>query len=254
MKKTYFLTDTLETQLPVDFVNSTNKRYIEVHPCYIERTQKDVDKMEKAILMHGDFVWRDAYIDHALCICNEWRTKYKKYEFRSNSDTMKLWFTDIAPIKTTTKEILGRDYVDSNKNPQLHTFDYEEALEYLKGKFPDKTDELDQMYHDIEVDGFNFNSNILYLSDIYPIWGVFYSAYHFIDHVTKLYNDRQEFQNVKTKETGPVEDKEKKIIEYTTITTYDDPNINRKIKETTTVTYRLIDDDYKFFAEFLLMY
>ena len=101
--KTYFMTDQCENQYPIDFVCSTNPRYIEVHPCYIEKDSTAnilPDKLIAGIMMHGDFVERNAYQDHALLMCNERRSKYKKYQIRGCRDSFRLFFTDHDPSVT----------------------------------------------------------------------------------------------------------------------------------------------------------
>ena len=68
-------------RFPPEFLNSTNPRSIEVHHAKVSATDKSTSaiKIPNDIVLHADFIKRDAYLDHTVMLCNEVRTKYKKY-------------------------------------------------------------------------------------------------------------------------------------------------------------------------------
>ena len=89
--KTYLVTDTLITQLPADFVFSTNKRYIEIQNC------KVVDLVHNNapnnVCMHINLLHDRQYLDNNVGLVNFIKTKYKRYEVKGNEEELIIWFT-----------------------------------------------------------------------------------------------------------------------------------------------------------------
>ena len=109
-RKTYFLTDTEENTFPQDFINSTNKRYIEVQDCHYAFDGST--NLPEDIIMHASFIKQDPYLDHAVFKCNMprgLRTKYKKYEYKSSDEKFTLWFTNFGPSSIVTEWVLAKE-------------------------------------------------------------------------------------------------------------------------------------------------
>ena len=85
-------------RFPEEFLTSTKPRSIEVHHCraqYMDKVSGDW-KQTNDIMLHADFIKRDTSLDHTVMICNETRTKYKKYAYNSTDETFGIWFTFIG--------------------------------------------------------------------------------------------------------------------------------------------------------------
>lgn len=79
-------------RFPEEFINSKNPRWVEVH-----HVKAIYDGNEtKDIILHSDIIKRDPYLDRSVMVCNETRTKYKKYAFQTHDRTFTLWFTSFA--------------------------------------------------------------------------------------------------------------------------------------------------------------
>ena len=92
-------------RLPEQFIQSTNRKWIVVQhvlESYTARQNNGVPlangqlKMTNDVILHSSFVKRDPYVDHAVMLCNEVRTKYKKYEYTSHDPYFEIWFTSFA--------------------------------------------------------------------------------------------------------------------------------------------------------------
>ena len=79
-------------RFPEAFINSKNRRWVEIHHCKVLYKDNDVQD----IVLHSDIVKRDAYLDHAIMNVNETRTKYKKYEYTQQNQYFTIWFTSFA--------------------------------------------------------------------------------------------------------------------------------------------------------------
>lgn len=104
VSKRYLVTKSLETNFPLDFITSKNKRWIVVQQCKA-LVEKDIEingEIKKNayligdIEMHASFIERDNDCDSFCLYTNEIRTKYKKYEITSRKRSFKIWFTDMA--------------------------------------------------------------------------------------------------------------------------------------------------------------
>lgn len=252
--KTYYLTDKLDNDFPPEFVWSTNKRYIEVQSCTMVRSGNPEEK-QRAIMMHADFVQRDAYQDCGVCFCNDVKAKYKKYEYRGTKDCFKLWFTDEAPVKKTIYNITIKMVDDTIPFEEMFFYtNWEQAINIITNKIPNKKDEIDRLYAQLLATNFDINSKLLYLSR-YTHSGFKPNSYYvfdLVDHCYKLYGIWKPDEITDGPDINIEEDNG--IIVKTITTTYKDFNFNRIVTKTETITYRLIDDDYKFVAEFMLTY
>ena len=83
-------------RFPEQFITSKNKKWIEVHHVKISWNDGNNQRMTNDCVLHADFVKRDAYLDHTVMVCNETRTKYKKYEYTSADQYFSIWFTSFA--------------------------------------------------------------------------------------------------------------------------------------------------------------
>ena len=79
-------------RFPEAFINSKNKRWVEIHHCKVLYTDKTVGDL----VLHSDIVQRDPYLDHTIMNVNETRTKYKKYEYTRQEKYFTIWFTSFA--------------------------------------------------------------------------------------------------------------------------------------------------------------
>ena len=91
MVKTYFYTNTLETKLPDEFINSSNRKFIHVIHCRCVFNDYLVGDAE----LHASFIQRNDYFDSFVCFTNTILTKYKKYEVTRPRPTFKVWFSDM---------------------------------------------------------------------------------------------------------------------------------------------------------------
>ena len=94
--KTYFITNTLESTFPPEFVAARGKKYIVVRYCVV--TIGDDAYMPYDLCLHADFICRDDYLDHFVDIVNviDSGSKPSKYEYPENGKkTFRVWFTDI---------------------------------------------------------------------------------------------------------------------------------------------------------------
>ena len=86
-------------RFPEQFIQSTNRKWIVVQHAlvsYEDRNNPNSMLMTNDVILHSSFVKRDPYVDHAVMLCNEVRTKYKKYEYTSHDPNFEIWFTSFA--------------------------------------------------------------------------------------------------------------------------------------------------------------
>lgn len=90
--KTYFWVNQLENKFPPEFISSKNKKFIVVEEC--KAILKD--SLVGDVILHADFIHRDHYLDYACCFVNEEANRETaKYEYNSQKQDFKLWFTDL---------------------------------------------------------------------------------------------------------------------------------------------------------------
>ena len=81
VQKTYLLTDSLITQLPANFVFSTNKKYIEIQNCKLyDAVNKE---FPEDVFMHMNLIHEREYLDNNVGAVNQIKTKYKRYEVKT---------------------------------------------------------------------------------------------------------------------------------------------------------------------------
>ena len=98
--KTYFVTNTLESTFPPEFIAARGKKYIVVRECVA--TIGEDGYMPYDLALHADFICRDAYLDHFVEFCNviDNGSKPPKYEYPENGKkTFKVWFSGIDMVK-----------------------------------------------------------------------------------------------------------------------------------------------------------
>ena len=88
--KTYFYTNTLETCLPRDFLASKNEKFIHVIGCKVIYKESLVGDL----MVHGDFITQQPYMDSFVCFANTYLPNYKTYDYsRCRRPSFKVWFT-----------------------------------------------------------------------------------------------------------------------------------------------------------------
>ena len=93
MPKQYFVTNSLRNDLPMDFVNSKNKRYI--HVINFKLMDITSGKLLMDVSAHSDFIKDHPYLNGFMCFCNEQLAKRKKYEIMHHITNFNLWFQDL---------------------------------------------------------------------------------------------------------------------------------------------------------------
>ncbi len=89
--KTYLVTNTLNTEFPVEFIASKNKKYIEVK----DLTAKYKGVMVNDVCLHSDFIERNAYLDYYVCVTNSYHNHHGTYEYNGNKKSFNVWFTTL---------------------------------------------------------------------------------------------------------------------------------------------------------------
>ena len=95
--KTYFITNTLESTFPPEFVAARGPKYIVVRYCCA--TIGDEGYQPYDLALHASFIMRDASLDHFVDIINvmDNGSKASKYLYPENAPkTFKVWFTTIT--------------------------------------------------------------------------------------------------------------------------------------------------------------
>jgi hypothetical protein len=88
------VTNTVETNFPVDFLMSYAAKYIVVQHCrVIFKNEEGEDYLVSDIMVHCDFIERDHYLDYFACFSNTLMTKYKKFQVINPRKSFKVWFT-----------------------------------------------------------------------------------------------------------------------------------------------------------------
>ena len=105
LTKTYLWTNETKTAFPSAFLASKNKRYIIVEQCKAVIN----DELVGDVIMHADFIERDAYLDHSCCFVNEQPNKdTAKYEYKGYRKGFNLWFTDMKGNKVDVDAFILR--------------------------------------------------------------------------------------------------------------------------------------------------
>ena len=103
--KRYLNTDTLTTTLPRHFIQSKNKKYIEIVAVnFFVYDSKIDDEIEgfhqpKFISFHSDLVQDHRELDCHIQMVNTRLTKRKKYEMLSTQDNIEFWFKNINGLR-----------------------------------------------------------------------------------------------------------------------------------------------------------
>lgn len=96
-------------RFPEEFINSRQPKSIEVHQVKIIYLNDNRSSVEaKDVILHSDIIKRDAYMDHSVMVCNETRTKYKKYAWNAPDKTFQVWFTSFV----TPSKVFEQDGID----------------------------------------------------------------------------------------------------------------------------------------------
>ena len=93
--KTYFATNTLESNFPVEFTNAIGKKWIVVRGVVATINNGYI---VSDLCLHASFIMRDNYLDSFVDFCNniDSGSKPPKYEYPSNAPkTFRVWFTSM---------------------------------------------------------------------------------------------------------------------------------------------------------------
>ena len=92
MPKRYFITNTHTTDLPLDFINSKDKKHIHVISVRL------IDSTSGALIMntsmHSDFIIDHPDLNGFVCIANDLISKRKKWEILHRPTRVNLHFED----------------------------------------------------------------------------------------------------------------------------------------------------------------
>ena len=94
--KTYFVTNTLETNWPPEFINATGRKWIVVRYCCATIGEDGYQPYD--LCLHADFIARDNYLDSFVDIVNviDNGSKPSKFEISENAKkSFRVWFTTI---------------------------------------------------------------------------------------------------------------------------------------------------------------
>jgi len=92
--KRYFVTKTLKTDLPYDFIHSKNQRYVHVLSCKFVQKIDGQTIVPAHISLHADFVQDKNYEDSFVRFCNEYNDR-DKYEQLNQNECLTVWFKHI---------------------------------------------------------------------------------------------------------------------------------------------------------------
>ena len=93
MSKLYFVTNTIETLLPPEFVYSSNPKYISI--INTKLMNASTGKLLLDVSIHSDFVTSHPYLNGLLSFCNEILPQRKKWQVRNEKDKMTIHFRDL---------------------------------------------------------------------------------------------------------------------------------------------------------------
>ena len=89
-QRAYFITRTLENDLPLEFICSTNPRFISFQYCRATCN----GYLDGETEVHASFVQRDAYCDSLVWYANLIPHDDRKYDFIGTQRRFKIWFTN----------------------------------------------------------------------------------------------------------------------------------------------------------------
>ncbi len=91
MVKTYFVTRSLNNELPMEFICSKNKRYISFQYCRATCN----GYLDAETEVHASIIQRDNYCDSLVWYANLLPPDdNRKYEFIGTNRNFRVWFTD----------------------------------------------------------------------------------------------------------------------------------------------------------------
>lgn len=97
MVKRYFITNTLSTDLPLDFINATKeKRHI--HVLNVKLMETSSGKLLMDVSVHGDFIIDNPDRNGFICFCNEQLAKRKKWQIFHQPRKINLHFEDLDGV------------------------------------------------------------------------------------------------------------------------------------------------------------
>ena len=84
--KRYFVTKSLTTDLPYEFIHSSNQRYIHVISCKLVRSDPSTNEITvpSHISLHANFVQDKNYEDSFVRFCNEYGDRDKFMQLDKN--------------------------------------------------------------------------------------------------------------------------------------------------------------------------
>ena len=90
--RTYFITDTYDNKLPIEFIYSKNPKYIVFQYCRATCN----GYLDGETEVHASFIQRDKYCDSLVWYANVVPPDdNRKYEFIGTKRDFRIWFTDV---------------------------------------------------------------------------------------------------------------------------------------------------------------
>jgi hypothetical protein len=101
--KIYFVFNSQIIQLPSDFINSKNDKWIHIFSCKLIDIPSG--KLLMDISLHGDIIHAMRDCDSFIMFCNEANTREKKYQQLYNQRDVSFWFEDMTGTKINMDNI-----------------------------------------------------------------------------------------------------------------------------------------------------
>ena len=126
--KRYLNINRFVTDLPRHFINSPNKKYIEVVDVSLFIDDNLIDDVIEAfhepkfISFHADFVQEHRELDQHVQFANKILTKRKKYQMLTTMDRIEIWFTDITGQKLNKNNLVLDEfgfYIQTNPDRKI---------------------------------------------------------------------------------------------------------------------------------------
>ena len=273
-------TATFHIYFPVDFVNSTNRRFITVMPPKLVwggDSSKNINSSipisntksskiaDNYYILHCSFIHSNPYHNQAVINVNDPKRKYKKYEYKGCDDGFDITFTDYYPAFDYGGWSIGLQISGST----LPTLQLDETVltTYFQGLFTNLSsaeaanlaEQCLYIYYDIQLESaptglyfyrnnqrFKKNSTTEYLTE-----DTDHDVYDIVLYVIEQNGLTMDLQF--SREITQV-NLDGDYYVYSTSTHYKDPNIDRQVTYTRYTKYKILKDSrpWYYYAEFMV--
>ena len=99
--KRYLSCNRFVVDLPRHFINSPNRKYVEIVAVHLFINEGKIDdkietfQIPSFFSFHGDFVQDNRELDHYVQMANSLMSQRKKYQILSVPSKIEIWFTDL---------------------------------------------------------------------------------------------------------------------------------------------------------------